>query len=52
MLDDVETKISKHQSTIATHINNTPQVCTMISCFVYLNDISKTDLVILFLIDL
>lgn len=29
VLDDVETKTSKHQSTIATHINNTPQVCTI-----------------------
>ena len=29
VLDDVETKISKHQSTVATHISNTPQVCTI-----------------------
>ena len=38
VLDDVETKTSKHQSTIATHISNTPQVCTirLVAFFVFI----------------
>lgn len=37
VFDDVETKTYKSQSNIATHINNTPQVCAKISCFLCLN---------------
>ena len=38
VLDDVEIKTSKHQSTIATHISNAPQVCTilLVSFYVFI----------------
>lgn len=49
MFDDVETKTSKSQSTIATQINNTPQVCVCvcakISFFYVLIRFGKTDLI-------
>ncbi|KAH0920429.1 hypothetical protein HID58_028089 [Brassica napus] len=38
VLDDVETKTSKHQSTVATHISNTPQDSGIHARHIKLND--------------